>query len=221
MTQTRIKICGITTVADARNAVDCGADAIGLVFYARSPRAVTLPQAAAIAAAVPPFVTVVALFVDEPADSVQRILSGVAIDMIQFHGSETAQFCGQFARPWIKALRVKPGVDLAAACQEYRQGRGILLDSWQDGVPGGTGTAFDWSLAAHSLSLPVVLAGGLNEHNVGAAMARLRPAAVDVSGGVERAPGSKDARKIERFIAAVRSADALAQAPRNGARDDQ
>ncbi len=160
MTQTRIKICGITTVADARNAVDCGADAIGLVFYARSPRAVTVEQAAAIAAAVPPFVTVVALFVDEPADSVQRILSGVAIDMIQFHGSETAEFCGQFARPWIKALRVKPGVDLAAACQEYRQGRGILLDSWQDGVPGGTGTAFDWSLAAHSLSLPVVLAGG-------------------------------------------------------------
>lgn len=217
MTQTRIKICGITTVADARSAVDCGADAIGLVFYARSPRAVTMEQAAAIAAAVPPFVTVVALFVDEPADSVQRILNGVAIDMLQFHGSESAQFCDQFARPWIKALRVKPGVDLDAACQEYRQGRGILLDSWQEGVPGGTGTAFDWSLAMQSLPLPVVLAGGLNENNVGAAMARLRPAAVDVSGGVERAPGSKDVHKIKRFIAAVRSADVQ----RNGATDDQ
>jgi phosphoribosylanthranilate isomerase len=217
VTQTRIKICGITTVADARSAVDCGADAIGLVFYARSPRAVTMEQAAAIAAAVPPFVTVVALFVDEPADSVQRILNGVAIDMLQFHGSESAQFCDQFARPWIKALRVKPGVDLDAACQEYRQGRGILLDSWQEGVPGGTGTAFDWSLAMQSLPLPVVLAGGLNENNVGAAMARLRPAAVDVSGGVERAPGSKDVHKIKRFIAAVRSADVQ----RNGATDDQ
>jgi phosphoribosylanthranilate isomerase len=217
VTQTRIKICGITTVSDARSAVACGADAIGLVFYARSPRAVTVEQAAAIAAAVPPFVTVVALFVDEPADSVQRILSSVAIDMIQFHGSETAHFCGQFARPWIKALRVKPGVDLAVACQEYRQGRGILLDSWQEGVPGGTGTAFDWSLAARSLPLPVVLAGGLNEHNVGAAIARLRPAAVDVSGGVERAPGSKDVQKIKRFIAAVRSADVQS----NGATDDQ
>jgi phosphoribosylanthranilate isomerase len=217
VTQTRIKICGITTVADARCAVDCGADAIGLVFYARSPRAVTVEQAASIAAAVPPFVTVVALFVDEPAQSVQRILSDVAIDMIQFHGSEPAEFCEQFARPWLKALRVRPGVDLAAACREYGQGRGILLDSWQEGVPGGTGTAFDWSLAAPSLPLPVVLAGGLNESNVGAAMARLRPAAVDVSGGVERAPGSKDLQKIERFIAAVRSADAL----RHGATDDQ
>lgn len=217
MTQTRIKICGITTVSDARSAVDCGADAIGLVFYARSPRAVTVEQAAAIAAVVPPFVTVVALFVDEPPNSVQRILADVAIDMIQFHGSETAQFCAQFARPWIKALRVKPGVDLVAACQEYRQARGILLDSWQEGVPGGTGTAFDWRLAARSLPLPVVLAGGLNENNVGAAMARVGPVAVDVSGGVERAPGTKDLQKIKRFVAAVRSADAQ----RNGATDDQ
>lgn len=209
MTQTRIKICGITTAADARSAVDCGADAIGLVFYAPSPRAVTVEQAALIAAAVPPFVTVVALFVDEPAAAVHRILRDVAVDMIQFHGSETGQFCGQFGRPWMKAVRVQAGIDLDAACREYRQGRGILLDSWQEGVPGGTGTAFDWSLAAQTLPLPVVLAGGLNEHNVGAAIARLRPAAVDVSGGVEEAPGRKDVQKIRRFIDAVRSADAV------------
>lgn len=209
MTQTRIKICGITTADDARTAVDHGADAIGLVFYARSPRGVTAQQAQQIVAAVPPFVTVVALFVDEPADSISRILSSVPVDLIQFHGDETPAFCQQFGRPWIKALRVRPGVELETLCHDYQSGRGILLDSWQDGVPGGTGKSFDWDLAARTLPLPVVLAGGLNEGNVGEAMARLRPAAVDVSGGVERAPGVKDSGKIERFVAAVRAADAL------------
>lgn len=217
MTQTRIKICGITTADDARAAVDHGADAIGLVFYARSPRSVTAQQAQQIVAAVPPFITVVALFVDEPADSISRILSSVPVDLVQFHGDETPAFCQQFGRPWIKALRVRPGVELEALCKDYQAGRGILLDSWQDGVPGGTGKSFDWDLAARTLSLPVVLAGGLNEANVGEAMARLRPAAVDVSGGVERAPGVKDSGKIERFVAAVRAADALI----NGAVDDK
>jgi phosphoribosylanthranilate isomerase len=217
VTQTRIKICGITSVADAHNAVDCGADAIGLVFYAPSPRAVTVEQAAAIAAAVPPFVTVVALFVDEPADAVRRILSQVPVDLVQFHGDESASFCGQFERPWIKAIWVKPGVDLEQLSIEYRAGRGILLDSWQEGVPGGTGRSFDWRLASCRLARPVVLAGGLDEHNVGTAIASLRPAAVDVSGGVERSPGVKDAGKMERFIAAVRTADALQQ----GATDDE
>lgn len=217
MTQTRIKICGITTADDARAAVDHGADAIGLVFYARSPRSVTVQQAQQIVAAVPPFITVVALFVDEPADGISRILSSVPVDLVQFHGDETPAFCQQFGRPWIKALRVRPGVELEALCKDYQAGRGILLDSWQDGVPGGTGKSFDWDLAARTLPLPVVLAGGLNEDNVGEAMARLRPAAVDVSGGVERAPGVKDSGKIERFVAAVRAADALI----NGAVDDK
>ena len=217
MTQTRIKICGITTADDARAAVDHGADAIGLVFYARSPRSVTVQQAQQIVAAVPPFITVVALFVDEPADGISRILRSVPVDLVQFHGDETPAFCQQFGRPWIKALRVRPGVELEALCKDYQAGRGILLDSWQDGVPGGTGKSFDWDLAARTLPLPVVLAGGLNEDNVGEAMARLRPAAVDVSGGVERAPGVKDSGKIERFVAAVRAADALI----NGAVDDK
>ena len=217
MTQTRIKICGITTADDARAAVDHGADAIGLVFYARSPRSVTVQQAQQIVAAVPPFITVVARFVDEPADDISRILSSVPVDLVQFHGDETPAFCQQFGRPWIKALRVRPGVELEALCKDYQAGRGILLDSWQDGVPGGTGKSFDWDLAARTLPLPVVLAGGLNEDNVGEAMARLRPAAVDVSGGVERAPGVKDSGKIERFVAAVRAADALI----NGAVDDK
>lgn len=216
MTYTRIKICGITSAEDARVAVDSGADAIGLVFYPSSPRAVTASQAAAIVAAVSPFVTVVALFVDEPAESIRRILESVPVDLLQFHGEEPAAFCEQFQRPWIKALRVQADMDLAARCAQYPRARAVLLDSWQEGVPGGTGRTFDWELARRELALPVVLAGGLDEGNVGEAVTRLRPAAVDVSGGVERSPGLKDARKIKRFVAAVRAADAVV----NGADDD-
>lgn len=216
MTYTRIKICGITSAEDARVAVDSGADAIGLVFYPPSPRAVTASQAAAIVAAVAPFVTVVALFVDEPAESIRRILESVPVDLLQFHGEEPAAFCEQFQRPWIKALRVQADTDLAARSTQYRRARAVLLDSWQEGVPGGTGRTFDWELARQELPVPVVLAGGLDEGNVGEAVTRLRPAAVDVSGGVERSPGLKDARKIKRFVAAVRAADAVV----NGADDD-
>ena len=207
MASTRIKICGITTPDDARAAIGCGADAIGLVFYAKSPRAVSLERAAEIAAVVPPFVSLVALFVNEPAGQIERILSTVPVDLLQFHGDEAPEFCRQFDRPWIKALRVKPGVDIQAACDLYGSARGLLLDSWQEGVPGGTGKTFDWELAAQELSLPFVLAGGLNADNVAAAITELRPAAVDVSGGVESAPGKKDTGKIRQFIAAVHAAD--------------
>lgn len=207
MASTRIKICGITRPEDACAATSSGADAIGLVFYARSPRAVTIEQAAEIAAAVPPFVSVVALFVDEPAAVIERTLSAVPIDLIQFHGSESPDFCQQFGRPWIKALRVKPGLDIARACSQLGCARGVLLDSWQDGVPGGTGKSFDWELAPCNLPLPVVLAGGLHDGNVGDAIRALQPAAVDVSGGVESAPGVKDVHRIRKFIAAVRAAD--------------
>jgi phosphoribosylanthranilate isomerase len=209
VTHTRIKICGITSPGDARAAVDSGADAIGLVFYPDSPRAVTAARAAQIVAAVAPFVSVVGLFVDEPAAGIRRILEAVPLDLIQFHGAEPAAFCEQFQRPWLKALRVRQETDLVAHCAEYRTARAILLDSWQEGLPGGTGRTFDWSLAQLELTLPVVLAGGLDDGNVGEAIARLRPAAVDVSGGVEQSPGHKDAVKIKRFIAAVRAADAL------------
>ena len=208
MTYTRIKICGITSSDDASAAIASGADAIGLVFYAPSPRAVTVAQAAKIVAGIPPFVSVVGLFVDEPADSIERILARAQIDVLQFHGDEPAAFCEQFRRPWIKALRVQAGMDLAARCDGYHAARAVLLYSWQQGVPGGTGRTFDWSLAQRALSLPVTLAGGLDEFNVGDAIARLHPAAVDVSGGVEQSPGRKDAGKIRRFIAAVRTADA-------------
>ena len=207
MAATRIKICGITRPEDALAVAASGADALGLIFYSPSPRAVTVDQAVAITEVLPPFLSVVALFVDEPIANIKRILANVPIGLIQFHGEETPEFCQQFGRPWIKALRVQPGLDIVDACRKYYRARGMLLDSFQAGVPGGTGKAFDWDLAPVNLSLPIVLAGGLDADNVGDAIGTLHPAAVDVSGGVERSPGIKDADKIHRFIAAVRAAD--------------
>lgn len=207
MSHTRIKICGITRPEDAVAAAELGADAIGLVFYPRSPRAVDTGRALEILAEVPPFLSVVALFVDEPAPAIHRILSQVPVDVLQFHGDEAPDFCAGFGRPWLKALRVRAGFDIAAAAGPYSAARAILLDSWQEGVPGGTGRTFDWRLARAQLDRPVVLAGGLHDGNVGEAVRRIRPAAVDVSGGVERAPGIKDRDRIGRFIAAVRAAD--------------
>ncbi len=207
MTHTRIKICGITRPEDALTSVEYGADAIGLVFYANSPRGVSIAQAKKIVAAVPPFVAIVALFVNESAAVINEVLESLAVDVIQFHGDESAEFCQQFKRPFIKAVRVRPGLDLAAVCRGYAAARGILLDAWQEGVPGGTGKSFDWQLAPTELPLPIVLAGGLNSENVAAAIGLLHPAAVDVSGGVELSPGIKDAAKIKTFIAAVRAAD--------------
>ena len=207
MSRTRIKICGITRPEDARVAVANGADAIGLVFYPGSPRAVSVEQAREIAAAVGPFVTLVALFVDERAEQVNAVLEALPIGLLQFHGDESASFCGQFARPWIKALRVRPGTDIPAQAEAYAGSRGLLLDAWQEGVPGGTGKTFDWSLAQAGCSVPLVLAGGLHAGNVAQAIAMVRPFAVDVSGGVEASPGIKDPGRIEDFVAAVRAAD--------------
>jgi phosphoribosylanthranilate isomerase len=152
VTQTRIKICGITRPEDAREAVAGGADAIGMVFYPPSPRAISVVQAAEIVEAISPFVTVVALVVDKPADDINRILEQVPVDLIQFHGDESPAFCRQFARPWMKALRVREDTDIASACGAYGEGRAILLDAWQEGVPGGTGMRFDWGLVSRSLS---------------------------------------------------------------------
>ena len=207
LASTRIKICGITRPEDALSAIASGADALGLVFYAKSPRAVSLEQAREIAKAVPPFVTLVSLFVNAEARTVADVVSGLPVGLIQFHGDEEPGFCGQFGRPWIKALRVREGMDVTAQCNALEGAQGVLLDAWQDGVPGGTGQTFDWTLAARELSLPMILAGGLNDGNVGEAIASLHPWAVDVSGGVEASPGIKDPAKIERFIAAVRAAD--------------
>ena len=207
MTHTRIKICGITRPEDALMATAGGADAIGLVFYGKSPRAVSIEQAAKIAAVVPPFVSIVALFVNASELEVNRVLASVPVDILQFHGDESPEYCAGFKRPYIKAVRVRPDLDLVATCADYAGSRGILLDAWQKGVPGGTGKSFDWQLAQRDLSLPVVLAGGLNSENVAGAVKLLQPAAVDVSGGVELGPGLKDADKVAKFIAAVRAVD--------------
>ncbi|MCL4106594.1 UNVERIFIED_CONTAM: hypothetical protein GTU68_009728 [Idotea baltica] len=183
-------------------AIDAGANAIGLVFYPKSSRAVTVANAAKISTVVPPFVAIVALFVNETAANIQRVLEAVPVDIIQFHGDEPAEFCEQFNRPYIKAIRVKPGLNLPELCVSYARARGLLLDTWKEGVPGGTGESFDWQLASMNLPLPVIAAGGLSDGNVAAAIKMLRPSAVDVSGGVESTPGVKDGDKITRFVAA-------------------
>ena len=204
MSNVRSKICGITRIEDALAAAEAGADAIGFVFYAKSPRAVDVRQAGAIIAELPPFVTTVGLFVNASRCELNEILEVVPLDLLQFHGDETPQDCEGYHRPWIKALRVRPGDDLEAACKLYAGARGILLDTYVAGVPGGTGEAFDWSLVPERLSKPIILAGGLSADNVGQAIAQVRPYAVDVSGGVEQAKGIKDAAKIEAFMRAVK-----------------
>ncbi|MCM2319982.1 MAG: phosphoribosylanthranilate isomerase [Pseudomonas sp.] len=201
----RSKICGITRIEDALLAADAGADAIGLVFYARSPRAVEVQQARAIIAALPPFVTTVGLFVNASRDELNEILEAVPLDLLQFHGDETADDCAGYHRPYIKALRVRPGEDIKARCAEFPQAAGILLDTFVPGVPGGTGETFDWSLVPENPGCPIILAGGLTAENVAAAIRRVRPWAVDVSGGVEASKGVKDAAKVRAFVAAVRA----------------
>ncbi|MBA4288384.1 MAG: phosphoribosylanthranilate isomerase [Pseudomonas sp.] len=205
MAVVRSKICGITRVEDALAAVEAGADAIGLVFYAKSPRAVSVQQARAIVAALPPFVTSVGLFVDASRCELGEILDAVPLDLLQFHGDETPDECDHYGRPYIKALRVKPGDDIAAQVARYANARGVLLDTFVPGIPGGTGEAFDWSLVPAQLSKPVILAGGLTAANVAQAIGQVRPFAVDISGGVESAKGIKDAAKIHAFMEAVRS----------------
>jgi phosphoribosylanthranilate isomerase len=201
----RSKICGITRIEDALSAVEAGADAIGLVFYAKSPRAVTVQQARAIIAAMPPFVTTVGLFVDAIRCELAEILDAVPLDLLQFHGDESPADCEGYHRPYIKALRVKPGDDIAAHVALYSNASGVLLDTYVPGIPGGTGEAFDWSLVPVGLSKPVILAGGLTAENVAQAISRVRPYAVDVSGGVEVAKGIKDAEMIRAFIQAMKA----------------
>ncbi|SUD40543.1 N-(5'-phosphoribosyl)anthranilate isomerase [Ectopseudomonas mendocina] len=202
----RSKICGITRVEDALAAVEAGADAIGLVFYAKSPRAVSVEQAAEIVQALPPFVTSVGLFVNMPREQLLAVLQQVPLDLLQFHGDESPAECEDYGRPYIKALRVRPGENVAAAMAPYAGARGILLDTFVEGVPGGTGAAFDWSLVPQGVARPIILAGGLEAHNVAAAIRQVRPYAVDVSGGVEASKGIKDAGKIRAFVKSVRDA---------------
>jgi len=205
--RTRVKICGLTRTADARAAVHNGADAVGLVFYPPSPRAVTVQQAQAVVAGLSPFVTVVGLFVDEERTRIADILRQVRIDLLQFHGHETAEDCSGHGRPWIKAVRMRNDVDLHAVREEFQTASALLLDAYRSGVPGGTGERFDWDRIPADLAGDIVLAGGLSAANVELAVRRVRPYAVDVSGGVERDKGVKDADKIAAFMRGVRRGD--------------
>jgi len=206
--RTRIKICGIRRVEDARVAVESGADAIGLVFYAPSPRNVDLEQARAIIAAMPPFVSIVGLFVDPAQDQVESVLGACSLDLLQFHGEEAPDFCSRFGLPYVKAARVRAGADLVQYLSPYHTAQGWLLDAYHDRLYGGTGASFDWNLIPRDLARPVILSGGLGPDNVGAAVRQVRPWAVDVSSGVETAKGLKDAAKMAAFIAGVRNEDA-------------
>ncbi|MBA3023155.1 MAG: phosphoribosylanthranilate isomerase [Gammaproteobacteria bacterium] len=204
---TRIKICGITREQDLQAAVAAGADALGFVFYDKSPRNIAALRAAVLLRALPPFVTSVGLFVDPSEGMVREVLAQVPLDVLQFHGNESPEFCTQFGRPYLKAIRVRPGVDLVECAARYADAQGLLLDAYVDGVQGGTGESFDWALIPRELSLPVILSGGLHPANVALAVRAVRPYAVDVSSGVEAAKGIKDAAKIAAFIKEVKSID--------------
>ncbi len=204
---TRVKICGITRVEDALAAARQGAHAIGLVFYERSPRHVGIAQAAQLASALPPFVTTVGLFVDAGPAFVREVLAAVPLDLLQFHGDESPEYCAQFGRPYLKAIRVKAGVDLLQCAARFSTAKALLLDAYVAGVPGGTGATFDWELIPGNLPLPVILSGGLSAENVAAAIEQVRPYAVDVSSGVEAAKGIKDAAKVAAFINEVKRID--------------
>lgn len=205
--RTRVKICGITRVEDALEAVRLGVDAIGLVFYPPSPRAVSVEQAEKIVQRLPPFVTVTGLFVDESPGRIEEILGRLSIDLLQFHGHEPPEACTGFRRPWIKAIRMVESTDLARLQETYASAAGLLLDTYRAGIPGGTGETFDWNLIPRENASRIILAGGLDPHNVEQAVRRVRPYAVDVSGGVEAAKGIKDAAKMAAFIAGVKRGD--------------
>lgn len=205
--RTRVKICGITRTEDALAASRLGADAIGLVFYAPSPRAVSAAQAAEVVRALPPFVTRVGLFVNAEREDIAAAIEAAQLDLLQFHGDESPADCRGHGRPWIKALRMAPEMDVAAEMDRFREAQGILLDAWRPGVPGGTGETFDWRRIPAQRPRPLILAGGLAPENVADAIRTVRPWAVDVSGGVERAKGIKDADRMAAFIREVMSVE--------------
>lgn len=205
--RTRVKICGITCPQDALVAVDQGADAIGLVFYPPSLRAVTLEQADSIVRVVPPFVTIVGLFVDAGHAAVAEVLAHTRIDLLQFHGNEVPEACGGHGRPYIKAVRMRDDVDLDLLRERYSEATGLLLDTYQKGKPGGTGEVFNWEMIPADIRSDIVLAGGLAPENIEGAIRQVRPYAVDVSGGVEREKGIKDESKIAAFMRGVECAN--------------
>jgi phosphoribosylanthranilate isomerase len=201
----RVKICGITRAQDLHAACDAGADALGFVFYEKSPRHLTIDAAAALVRELPPFVQAVGLFVNAEPAFIEAVLRAVPLDLLQFHGDETPADCARVGRPFIKAVRVNRDTDLLKCAADFEAARGLLLDAWVAGVPGGTGERFDWSLIPSDLPKPVILSGGLTPDNVAEAVERVRPWAVDVSSGVEVTKGIKDAHKIAQFIAKAKA----------------
>jgi phosphoribosylanthranilate isomerase len=204
--RTRVKICGITRPEDALVAADLGADAIGLVFYPKSPRYVEASLAEEIISVIPPFMTTVALFLDARQDFIQQVLNTVPVDLLQFHGDECPADCGTFGRPYIKAIGMKGGVNAQAYADTYPDAQGFLLDSHAVGEAGGTGQRFDWA-SVPKLSKPVILAGGLRPENAAEAVNLARPYALDISSGVESSPGLKDKDMMQEFISEVKKAD--------------
>ena len=200
MVRVRAKVCGITRKEDAINAINSGADAIGLVFYQPSPRSVDIEVAKKICDILSPFITIVGLFVNSDKEYVQSVCQEVPLTLLQFHGDESEVFCNSFSLPYIKAIRVKAAQDVEYAFDEYQSASGILVDAYVKGVPGGTGESFDWALLPAKCAKPLILAGGLTPSNVHKAILDVQPYAVDVSGGVELSKGIKDNEKVTRFI---------------------
>ena len=209
MRRTRVKICGIIRPEHARAAAEAGADAIGLMFYGPSPRYVTRARAQAVCAALPPLVSIVGVFVNPEPHEVEAVVERLPVDLLQFHGEEPPELCARSGVPYMKAVRVRTRDDIVEGAARYPGARALLLDAHHDALWGGTGTRFDWSVVPDDVDRPIVLAGGLTPENVAGAIRRVRPFAVDVSGGVESAPGRKDARSMERFMKEVASAEAV------------
>jgi len=205
--RTRVKICGLTRPEDVVAAASAGADAVGFVFYEPSPRGVSIAKAAELLRSVPPFVVATGLFVNPDRKSVEEVLSRVPLDLLQFHGDESPEFCQSFSARWIKAIRVRAPGDIEQAFRDYSGASGLLVDAWVADKYGGTGESFNWDLIPSARPLPLILAGGLGSGNVAAAVKQVRPWGVDVSGGVELSKGTKDAAKITEFINEVRRVD--------------
>ncbi len=205
--RTRVKICGITRLEDALAAIEAGADALGFVFYTPSSRYVEPAVAEVIINQLPPFVTTVALFVDESPEQVRAVIDQTGIDLLQFHGDESPDYCDQFNHPYFKALRMSPDIDVVAETERFVTARAVLLDAYRPGVPGGTGEAFDWDRIPADIDKPLILAGGLDQNNVAKAISQVKPYAVDVSGGVEAAKGLKDSLKLISFMNEVARAN--------------
>ena len=208
MRRTRVKICGITRPEQARAAAGVGADAIGLMFYEPSPRFVTRARAAAVCAVLPPLVSIVGVFVNPEPREVEAVVEGLPVDLLQFHGEEPPELCAGTGRPYVKAVRVRTRDDIVEAAARYADARALLLDAHHDALWGGTGRRFDWNVVPGDAGHPIILAGGLTPENVADAIRFVRPFAVDVSGGVESAPGEKDPESMERFMKEVASVEA-------------